>query len=208
MNYTWNPLRRKPTVVLTESEWRRKLIRAHTGWLLVVISIVLYSYGAVGLYPLVAEALAVEVERPVAMSEQPIIRPVPERAPIEELYHRFENDLAFRDYITDLKVKRNNPGNLRFANQPGATNNNGFAEFKSNLLGFRALVIQVEAYQKKNHTIKTFLERYAPPSENDTKHLIREMCNRLGATADTYIFAIDTITLAQDITRQEHGIKY
>ena len=131
-----------------------------------------------------------------------------DRTPIEDFYYRFENDLELRNYITNLKVRRNNPGNLRFADQPGAKNNGGFAEFPNVFLGFRALILQVQSYQDKNHTIRTMLERYSPPSENDTEHLISEMTKRLGCYWDTYTWSIDTITLAQDITRQEFGVKY
>ena len=131
-----------------------------------------------------------------------------DRTPIEDFYYRFENDLEFRNYITNLKVRRNNPGNLRFADQPGAKNNGGFAEFPNVFLGFRAFVLQVQSYQEKNYTIRTFLEKYSPPSENDTEHLISEMCKRLNIHFDTFADAVETVELAQDIVRQEFGINY
>lgn len=128
--------------------------------------------------------------------------------PIEEFYWKFENDIEFRNYITDLKVKRNNPGNLRFAGQPGAWEENGFATFKTPLLGFRALVLQVEAYQDRDITIRQFLEKYSPSHENDTEHLIAMMCQRLGVDENTNLKNINTVILAQDVTRQEHSVKY
>ena len=128
--------------------------------------------------------------------------------PIQEFYQRFENDIEFRNYITNLKVRRNNPGNLKFANQPGAINNNKFAEFKTPLLGFRALILQVELYQSRNLTIRQFLSKYAPHNDNDTEYLIDCMTDRLGLSEDINISKINTILLAQDLIRQEYSIKY
>jgi len=133
---------------------------------------------------------------------------VPVLSPIEDFYHQFENNIEFRNYITDLRVKRNNPGNLRFANQPGAINNGGFAEFKTPLLGFRALVLQMAVDQTRDLTIRTLLEKYSPPHENSTEHLISAMSDRLGLLESTNIKNINTVRLAQDITRQEHSVKY
>ena len=128
--------------------------------------------------------------------------------PIQEFYYRFENDLKFRNYITNLKVRRNNPGNLKFKNQPGAVSNNGFAEFKTPILGFRALILQTELYQSRNVSIRQFLSKYSPHNDNDTEHLIACMSDRLGVPENTDIKEINTVLLAQDITRQEFSIKY
>jgi len=136
---------------------------------------------------------------------------VPARQPkngIDEFYYRFENDLKFRNYILNLKVKRNNPGNLRYARQPHAWSKNGFAAFPNIVIGFRALIKQVEIYQNKNVSVRQFLSKYSPHSENDTEWLIKCMANALQVTEDTNIKKINTVLLAQYIVKQEYSIKY
>ena len=143
-----------------------------------------------------------------------IIETVPIRQPensTEEFYYKFENDLKFRNYILSLSsngVKRNNPGNLRYARQIHAWGKNGFAAFPNIVIGFRALIKQVEIYQNKNVSIRQFLSRYSPHSENDTEWLIKCMVNELQVPEDTNIKKINTVLLAQYIVKQEYSIKY
>lgn len=80
----------------------------------------------------------------------------------------------------------NNPGNLRYAGQPNATQGEkGFAQFPSPLDGWEALLRQVELEQNRNHTIETMIAKYAPPSENDTQKYIAYMEKKLNASRKT-----------------------
>jgi len=130
------------------------------------------------------------------------------RGAMDEFYYRFEEDVKFRNYVLDIRVKRNNPGNLRFGGQPHATDNNGFAEFPNSIIGFRALIAQLAADQARNLTLQEFITRYSPPSENDTPWLIKCAADELGVGKNINIKDLGVIRLAQYITKQEHGIKF
>lgn len=116
-------------------------------------------------------------------------------------------DSKFRSYIYNIKVKRNNPGNLRFARQPNAINTNGFAEFPDIVIGFRALIMQIKLDQSRDLTIEQFITKYSPPHENDTPHLIKRAEELTGKTKTYKINNINTIFLAKVIANQEHSIK-
>jgi hypothetical protein len=154
-------------------------------------------------YILIAEGNAKEIEKEEILEDDKT-----SRSDIEEFYFRFENDLNFRNYVLAIKVKRNNPGNLRFVGQPHSVNNNGFAEFQSGFMGYRALIMQLSADRSRNLTLEQFMNRYAPPSENNTERLIKDAEYNLGVSRLTNIKNLDIIRFSQQITKQEHGIKY
>ena len=66
--------------------------------------------------------------------------------------------------------RNNNPGNLRYVGQPGATgaDTSGFAIFPSYDAGYAALQKQIELDASRGLTIEQFIAKYAPPNENDT----------------------------------------
>lgn len=107
-----------------------------------------------------------------------------------------------------LAYVNNNPGNLRYASQEGATTGEkGFAKFKSPEAGLVALTNQVKLDQSRGHTISSFVSKYAPPSENDTKTYIRQATEYLGLPADTAINKIPVDTLARFISLKESSTK-
>lgn len=80
-----------------------------------------------------------------------------------------------------LAHRQNNPGNLRFAGQPDATRGErGFAKFKTPLAGFEALKRQIALDQSRNHTLESFVNKYAPPHENDTRNYVKHLEDQLG----------------------------
>lgn len=84
--------------------------------------------------------------------------------------------------------RNNNPGNLRYAGQPGATgrDSSGFAIFPDYPTGWDALLRDLRAKLGRNPslTIRSLLNVYAPPSENDTGAYINAVADELGMSAD------------------------
>jgi len=85
------------------------------------------------------------------------------------------------------RAQRNrNPGNLKFAKQKGAVgkDNAGFAIFQTHIHGWRALIAQVRLDASRGLTIKQFINKYAPPSENDSQAYCSFVCNGLKASPE------------------------
>ncbi len=67
--------------------------------------------------------------------------------------------------------KNNNPGNLKYAGQREAMgkDDKGLAIFPDAPSGWRALIAQIRLDQRRGLTVEEFINKYAPPSENDTQ---------------------------------------
>ena len=111
------------------------------------------------------------------------------------------------EYLESLiGLPRNNPGNLKY--------NGKFAEFKTAEEGFYALMADLEAKKAvggmldANNSVSEFMYVYAPPHENPTERLIRDMANKLGITRDTKIGEIETLLFAQYMVFQENNVIY
>jgi hypothetical protein len=109
-----------------------------------------------------------------------------------------------------LAMRLNNPGNLRYIGQKGATSDNsGFAKFSSPQAGFQALVDDLNAKKdpygrlNSNSTLADLINVYAPPSENATSTYIKQIASWLGVSPETKIGKIDTIKLAKAIAKKE-----
>jgi len=108
-----------------------------------------------------------------------------------------ENTLAF---------KNNNPGNLRFANQTGAVKGfSGFARFETPDKGFDALGRQVELDATRGHTLGSFINKYAPPIENDTESYLQELESSLGANRADKLMSLDFGKLSNALAKRESG---
>ena len=85
-----------------------------------------------------------------------------------------------------LSVRNNNPGNLRMAGQKGAVEGEaGFAKFETKEAGLRALRKQIVLdTQTRGKTLREFITKYAPPSENDTDAYISFISNKIGIPPD------------------------
>ena len=110
-------------------------------------------------------------------------------------------------------IRNNNPGNLNFAGQAGATKEGGpngrFAVFGTMQEGVAALVRQIGLYVKRGrNTIRKILEVYAPPGENNTGAYIAAVSKALGIGPDE---ALDTenaqqvMGLVRAIVNHENG---
>ena len=84
-----------------------------------------------------------------------------------------------------LADRQNNPGNLRFVGQAGATKgSNGFAKFKTPQAGFDALIKQIRLDASRNLTLRQFVYKYAPPTSNNTKAYLQSIVKTLGISPD------------------------
>lgn len=101
--------------------------------------------------------------------------------------------------------ERHNPGNLRL---PGASS--GFASYGSDADGIRAIARQLMIYQKRDHldTITGIVNKYAPPSENDTGAYIRDVAARTGFDPNAHLNLNDSGTISaliSAITKHENS---
>ena len=115
-------------------------------------------------------------------------------------------------------IRNHNPGNLREAADGGecwdgerSTNDDlAFEEFDSPEYGIRALCrVLLVYYSKYNlNTVEKIINRYAPPSENDTTAYIDVVCRRLGVQHNTEIWVPRSGTmelLVRAIITHENG---
>lgn len=107
-----------------------------------------------------------------------------------------------------LAYRNNNPGNLRFVGQRGASpGEKGFARFDSPTEGFLALIDQVNLDKSRGHTLSSFMNKYAPPSENNTTAYINQMSKWLGIKPDDPIAKADSLELAKRLSQYESNTK-
>ena len=107
-------------------------------------------------------------------------------------------------------IRNNNPLNIRWYainNWVGQVGKDeaGFCIFDKPENGLRAAFILL---RKGPRTVKEIVERWAPPSENDTQAYIYFVCKRLGVRPDEYIgLTVDDtmVALAKAIVRFENG---
>ncbi|ARP90326.1 hypothetical protein CAL14_08525 [Bordetella genomosp. 9] len=86
-------------------------------------------------------------------------------------------------------IRNNNPGNLNYVGQPGATLEDGpnarFAKFKTTQDGLQALANQLRLYGARGvDTIRELVTTYAPASENDTRSYINQLAQFMGIDPD------------------------
>jgi len=112
-------------------------------------------------------------------------------------------------------IRNNNPGNLRksVTKWQGETENDyekAFEVFKTPVDGLRALMIVLLNYQKKYNldTVRSIINRWAPPHENDTGAYISRVCWGCGVKPDQKVNLFDQgmlISMAKAIVTHENG---
>lgn len=91
--------------------------------------------------------------------------------------------IDFRGTQNVRGIRNNNPGNLRPGdNWQGMTGtSDNFIVFKDMIYGCRALCTDLSnKYYKGLNTVTKIIEKYAPPSENNTVAYINAVSNALG----------------------------
>jgi hypothetical protein len=107
-----------------------------------------------------------------------------------------------------LAKVNNNPGNLRYVGQKGATKGEGgFAKFSSPEEGVKALENQIRLDSSRGLTLAQFINKYAPPSENNTSQYLTQMMKTLNVPANTKISKIDLKKLTKAIALKESSTK-
>ncbi len=123
-----------------------------------------------------------------------------------ESFNEVGNTTVSIPQTSRLAYVNNNPGNLRFAGQDGAQQGEGgFARFNSPQEGVQALQNQIKLDATRGLTLAQFINKYAPPSENDTSKYIRDILNATGATPLTPLASIDIMSLTKAIAQKESG---
>lgn len=102
-------------------------------------------------------------------------------------------------YPGSLAYRNNNPGNLVYAGQPGATPGaGGFAAFSSYSAGYSALENQInldftrgtDVNGKPINTVADLISSWAPPSENNTAAYIASVSSQTGIPADASLSSL------------------
>lgn len=77
-------------------------------------------------------------------------------------------------------LRNNNPGNIRrsrvrYQGEVRPSRDADFKEFETMAYGYRAMFVLLDTYSSRYglHTIRSMLNRYAPPEENLTESYIR-----------------------------------
>lgn len=106
-----------------------------------------------------------------------------------------------------LAFKNNNPGNIEYVGQPGASKGEDgrFAHFDTPEAGLADLDRVIGLHQ--GDTLEKYLNTYAPPKENDTGTYISNAAKALGVTKDTPLSKIDRAKLADFQAGQESSSK-
>lgn len=112
-------------------------------------------------------------------------------------------------------IRNNNPGNIRDSNDKWQglakiDNDTSFAVFEDPTWGIRALAVILITYQDryKLRSIRTIINRWAPPSENNTDAYVNQVANACHKAADESINVHDyeiMCPLVEAIIRHENG---
>jgi hypothetical protein len=102
------------------------------------------------------------------------------------------------------KADRNNPGDLRYAGQAGATNEGGFASFKTLAEGIAASNKQLNLFAARGiNTIDQIISKWAPPNENNTAAYKAYIAKVVGKGVNEQLTSADRQKLLQGIFNEE-----
>ena len=110
-------------------------------------------------------------------------------------------------------IRNANPGNIRgsdkfvWRGQVGV-DSDGFARFASPLYGIRAICLVWQAYHEHHGctTLRQYITRWAPPSENDTAAYVAYMEQQLGVYPDVPLdIHADAANIVAAIIRYENA---
>lgn len=113
-------------------------------------------------------------------------------------------------------LRNNNPGNIRLSRtlwqgEVRPSQDKAFCQFRSMDYGYRALIRQLQNYRKKNgcRTMADFINRWAPPVENNTSGYISRVCKEMHVPASHVPDVNDQATMcafAAAISLVENGV--
>ncbi len=113
---------------------------------------------------------------------------------------------------TPRGIRNNNPGNIEYSpanDWKGQIGHDGrYAIFSDMKYGVRALaILLINYYQRYGlRTVRQIINRWAPPTENDTESYVNHVAERLGVEPDQMIaLAPNLADLVRAIIRHENG---
>ena len=113
---------------------------------------------------------------------------------------------------TGRSAKNNNPLNLeyrqgsyqdKYAAAPEPTHGGRFAKFPTMEAGYSAGLDQIKLDSGRGHTLSTFVNKFAPPSQNPTNELVASYSQQLGVDPNTPLSQIDPQKLMQPMLARE-----
>ena len=129
---------------------------------------------------------------------------VDKRIEIIEHLKKKSNSVSSIKLGSPLAIANNNPGNLRYVGQAGATEGkSGFAKFATPEAGVKALQNQIALDASRGLTVEQFINKYAPPSENDTQLYINQFTKALGTDKKVKIAQLDLNQITQFMANKE-----
>jgi hypothetical protein len=132
---------------------------------------------------------------------------------------RAQQEAAAGDVVSIPRTSRiayvhNNPGNLTFAGQAGATRGEAkegggyWAKFENVGDGMRALTRQIQKDQARGLNVRQFVEKYAPASDgNKVENYIAKIQRLTGADEQTMLSEMSAGNLAYQIAAIESGAR-
>ena len=113
-------------------------------------------------------------------------------------------------------LRNNNPGNIRrsrvrYQGEVRPSRDADFKEFETMAYGYRAMFVLLDTYSSRYglHTIRSMLNRYAPPEENLTESYIRFVSDYSGVMPDEPIDTRcqgDMIPIVAAMSKIENGV--
>ena len=114
-------------------------------------------------------------------------------------------------------LRNNNPGNIRlgkvrYKGERARSSDRAFRQFESMVWGYRAMFVLLHTYALKHncHTIRTIINRYAPPSENHTENYIRRVSHATHLSPDERVSTTDKgvmTAIVAAMSEVENGVK-
>lgn len=112
-------------------------------------------------------------------------------------------------------IRNNNPGNIRhgrdrWQGMRDEQTDPDFIQFIAPEWGIRAMARLLLNYQALHglRTVREIINRWAPPSENDTGAYVRHVAARLGVDPDEHIAVSDYLRpLVETIIKHENGLQ-
>lgn len=134
----------------------------------------------------------------------PPARPAPPQPPPESW-----GDKSRRLLGVPRGIRNNNPGNIEFHRQEGATSDGRFAKFQNPGQGLGALAAQLDIYNTRGiNTISQIVSKWAPANENDTAAYMAAVSKKMGAAPNARLNLRDPNVLSRlmgSIIGQENG---
>ena len=114
-------------------------------------------------------------------------------------------------------LRNNNPGNIRlgsvrYKGEMAKSSDSAFRQFESMEWGYRAMFVLLHTYALKHncHTLRSMINRYAPPIENHTENYIRRVAYATHLSPDEAISTTDKgvmTAVVAAMSEVENGVK-